>query len=462
MLREPDDRDYADSYDDFEKQRIRLMLSINRIIMKAGEKPKSRIIERWKTKYMRNNRLENEMKFLFFVAAIGAVCSLVLWAFLFIVNKGTELLWGFLPDKTGTVAAYPVIVCSIGGLIIGLFRKKYGDYPQGMMEVLGTVKKTKTYPYRKILILLIAAILPLILGSSVGPEAGMVGIITALCCWAGENLRFARKQSAKCSEIGASVSLSIIFHAPLFGLFQMEEGKTVEDEEDSFSRGERVVIYVAATAVALGIFKLLNTFLCDVSMGFPSFEAALPEGWDYVIMFLYMVAGVLLGMFFEVTEKGFEVFSGKLPPVAGEVMAGAVLGIIVMLLPVVQFSGEHQMGILISDYMLYPAVGMIGIAFLKVFMTNMCIQLGLKGGHFFPLIFSAVCLGYGIALLVWPGVESHAVFAAAITAASTLGFTMKKPIAVTMLLFLCFPVRMVFWIFFAAVIASYIAGGRQI
>ena len=71
---------------------------------------------------MRNNRLENEMKFLFFVAAIGAVCSLVLWAFLFIVNKGTELLWGFLPDKTGTVAAYPVIVCSIGGLIIGLFR----------------------------------------------------------------------------------------------------------------------------------------------------------------------------------------------------------------------------------------------------------------------------------------------------------------------------------------------------
>lgn len=48
--------------------------------------------------------------------------------------------------------------------------------------------------------------------------------------------------------------------------------------------------------------------------------------------------------------------------------------------------------------------------------------------------------------------------AAAITSASTLGFTMRKPLAVTMLLFLCFPVRMVFWIVFAAAMGSWLAG----
>ncbi|MGN1351142.1 MAG: chloride channel protein [Anaerovoracaceae bacterium] len=407
---------------------------------------------------MRRNRIKNGIIFLTFVAAIGTVCSLVLWAFLFLVNMGTELLWEFLPEKTGGFAAYPVIVCAVGGLMIGLFRKRYGDYPQGMMEVFGTLKKNGTYPYRKIRVLFVAALLPLILGSSVGPEAGMVGIITALCCWAGENLRFAGTQSAKYSEIGASVSLSLIFHSPLFGLLHMEEGKTGEAEGDSISRGERVVIYVAATAAALGVFRLLNTYLYDVSMGFPSFETALPEGLDYAVMFLYIAAGILLALFFEVTEKGFAVLSGKLPPVAGEVLAGTVLGIIVMVLPVVQFSGEHQMGVLIADYMLYPAAGMMGIAFLKILMTNMCIQLGLKGGHFFPLIFAAVCMGYGMALTIWPGAESHAAFAAAVTTASTLGFTMRKPIAVTMLLFLCFPVRMVFWIVFAAAIASWLAG----
>ena len=38
-----------------------------------------------------------------------------------------------------------------GGLIIGVLRKLLGDYPQGMTEVIGIVKKTGTYPYKKIL-----------------------------------------------------------------------------------------------------------------------------------------------------------------------------------------------------------------------------------------------------------------------------------------------------------------------
>jgi H+/Cl- antiporter ClcA len=95
----------------------------------------------------------------------------------------------------------------------------------------------------------------------------------------------------------------------------------------------------------------------------------------------------------------------------------------------------------------------------------MCIHLGLKGGHFFPLIFAAVCLGYGIALLFFPGDASHATFAAAVVAAATLGVTMKKPLAVSVLLLLCFPVRSLLWIVPAAAIAGWagnrIAGGRD-
>ena len=40
--------------------------------------------------------------------------------------------------------------------------------------------------------MMIAALLPLLIGSSVGPEAGLTGIIVGLCYWAGENLKFAK------------------------------------------------------------------------------------------------------------------------------------------------------------------------------------------------------------------------------------------------------------------------------
>ena len=112
------------------------------------------------------------------------------------------------------------------------------------------------------------------------------------------------------------------------------------------------------------------------------------------------------------------------------------------------------MAVLITDYAKYAPLAMIGIAFLKVLITNMCIQLGLKGGHFFPVIFSAVCLGYGISLLVFPMDPAHAAFAAAITTAATLSVSLKKPLAVTCLLFLCFPVQMGLWIFLAAILAG--------
>ena len=45
----------------------------------------------------------------------------------------------------------------------------------------------------------------------------------------------------------------------------------------------------------------------------------------------------------------------------GEVLAGLVLGLIVAWLPVVQFSGESQMAVLIADYAKYTPIAMIGI-----------------------------------------------------------------------------------------------------
>lgn len=53
-------------------------------------------------------------------------------------------------------------------------------------------------------------------------------------------------------------------------------------------------------------------------------------------------------------------------------------------------------------------------------------------------------------MLVFPDAGSHGVFAAAAVTAAVLGAIMKKPLAVTLLLFLCFPIKLFLWIFLAA------------
>ena len=412
------------------------------------------------SKKMDKQKFINELKLLLFCGAIGAAAGTVFWIFLLAVKGGTVLLWEVIPGQISgsTTLWYPLIICAAGGLLIGLFRKFNGDYPEGMMEVFGRLKKTGTYPYRKMAVIIIAALLPLIFGSSVGPEAGMVGVIVALCCWAGDNLKFAGKQSAEYSRIGAAVSLSVMFRSPLFGILQIEEADSDESEAEEggrlfIAKPLKIMLYCIAAGAGFACYWLLN-HICKVSEGFPSFDSISLGTWDYVLAILYLICGIILGIFFEYSEIFFEKAGHRIPPVLRELTAGAVLGGIACLLPVIRFSGEEQMGILISSYAAYAPLAMIGIAFLKVIVTNMCIQMGLKGGHFFPLIFSAVCLGYGISLLFFPGDAGHAIFAAAVVAAGTLGVTLKKPLAVSMLLLLCFPVKALLWIVPAAALAA--------
>ena len=189
--------------------------------------------------------------------------------------------------------------------------------------------------------------------------------------------------------------------------------------------------------------------------GFPSFDAVAVQRIDYVMMLVYMFCGCVLAYFYETTHTVTGIIAGKIPGVVKEILAGLSLGVIGMLIPAVMFSGEEQMGVLMKEYAGYMAIALIGVAFLKIILTNLCIQFGLKGGHFFPVIFAGVCLGYGLAMLFFGQQgDSHVVFAAAIVTSTLLGGIMKKPLAVTMLLFLCFPVKIFIWIFIAAAVGS--------
>lgn len=396
-------------------------------------------------------KTKNQIYLFVFCVLIGIVAGAVVYVFLRLVTVGTDLLWEWLPTKLPAMW-YPLLICGAGGLIIGLFRKKFGDYPEELDVIIGKVKVNKTYDYRKMLILIIGAALPLMIGASVGPEAGLAGIIVAVSCWAGANLRFARQNAKEYSEIGMAVSLSVLFGSPLFGIFAVKEG--AEGELLEMTKTSKILMYGLALAAGTGMYMGLSHIFGAGMSGFPSFDAAAPRGIDFVMIIVYIAAGWVLSKFYSLTHRGCHVIASKIPGIAKETLAGVCLGIVACLLPAVLFSGEHQMGELIVDYTGYLPIVLIGFAFLKIVLTNLCIQCGLKGGHFFPVIFAGVTMGYGLALSVFPDGGSHVVFAAAIVTASLLGNMMKKPLAVTMLLFICFPVKMFIWIFLAAAVGS--------
>ncbi len=386
---------------------------------------------------------------------LGAAAGAVFWIFVQAVSLGTSVIWEEIPSYTGfRWAAVPI--CAIGGCALGLLHRRYGNYPDDLETVLGKIRSEKRYDYRNISVIIACAVIPLILGASVGPEAGLAGITAALCYWVGDNTRFARSSASLCSELGEAVMLGQLFHMPLFGIFAVEETPS-DGDAPRLPRSGKLVLYGLSAGAGILTVWGLNHLLGTSLEGFPCFPDVFISAADYAMVLLYVPAGLVLYLFYRASERIAGAGAEKVPSVWKETLCGIAVGIMCVLVPMAMFSGEDQLAELIDGYGSYSPWILIGVCLLKIPMTAFCIRFGLKGGHFFPLIFACSCMGVGISMLAFADPYSHAAFAAGVITAATLGAQLKKPFAATVLMLLCFPVRMIVWLFIAAAAGGYLA-----
>ncbi|MBQ6152433.1 MAG: chloride channel protein [Ruminococcus sp.] len=392
-------------------------------------------------------KLKNYLLFGLYTVLLGAVTGAIIWTFLKVMNIGIEYLWVFAPSKV-SFPFYTIAVCLIGSFLIGLYKKKFGDYPEELGVVMAQVKKNNRYPYHNILAVLGAALFPLLLGASIGPEAGLTGVIAGLCTWVGDKLKKFSGELEDLTKIGVSASLGTIFRSPMFGFVEPLEG----EEDTKLPKAQKIVLYLLAIISSFGCFILLNK-LTGGSTGFADIRF---EGMD-LIKYLWAIpltlVGVALGYLYFAFHKFAAWFTGLFKSVVLRcVIGGIALGGIGTLVPLTMFSGEHQIEDVMETGAEIGAVMLLVIAVLKLFLTNLCIFSGLKGGHFFPVIFAGICAGYACSLLI--GLDPG--FCTAVVTAALIAHMMKKPLASVLLLLLIFPLRLIPVMLAAAAVACFI------
>ncbi len=389
-----------------------------------------------------------KIRFLFFALCIGGAIGAFIWAFLRVMDIGQKFLFTGLPKLVQTPGLV-LVVCILGGVVIGIYEKLFHASPENMEEVMAAIKKDGKYPCDRLAIRTVAALLPLVFGASLGPEAGLTGIIAGLCFWAGNKFRYAGKHIEELSQMGLAAALGVIFGSPLFGYsFSVEEERTAE-----YDRPVKMVTYIMAILGGFGVFVLLGR-LFGGGAGLPRLTAPDIGNRERFSVIVLIPAGIVAGIVYTVFHAGSSRFFGilqrKYGVVACAALGGACLGAFGMSVPFSMFSGEAQMEVLAKDYLAYAPAMLIVIGAAKLFLTNVCIQSGWKGGHFFPVIFSGVSIGYGMGMLC----AIDPVFGAAVVTAALLGYMMKKPVAVVLLLMLCFPLDAIVWMLVAAALGS--------
>jgi chloride channel protein, CIC family len=364
------------------------------------------------------------IKLLALVILLGLISALVTFTFMFLVNQGTKLVWEQAAQALGiTPPLFTILVCTTGGLLVGLLVKLFGDHSGIFFELMLEFGKTGRFNYRNAPGIVITAFVSLITGASLGPEAPLADACGGIGTAISDRLKLDEKETRTMGYSGVSGMLASFITEPFSGaLLGLESAQ-------GGSSGLQTYFWVLfpsllASAVATVVFVLLSGNFFETLYQFPDYT---PRVRDLFYAVPLGLIGGAVGLLFMLSLKRlqqlFQVMKGRV--VLRGLIGGLGMGIIGALLPLTLFSGESQTGELITKAAEIGVVMLIVLGLAKLFATTLLLATGWKGGYIFPILFASVALGLAVSLL-FPAISTPVAVAA--TMAGVLVAALKAPL----------------------------------
>lgn len=365
---------------------------------------------------------------------LGGVVALVVWLFVAALRFVTESFWGEFANSIDFLF-FPLVVCALGGLLIGLWQKYIWPMPVPLEESFEAMKEDKKSSYKGLWKTTISAFLPLAFGGSVGPESGLVNVIIGLCNWVGDKLKKIHITLKESARIGLAAVITVLFGSPVAGVIAPIEAKNEQGYQ--LPRISKILLYILAVLGGFGVMLLLNNLFGGGS-GLPRFERAIWDPGELLISIPLALVGILAGYIYfaadKICIKIADIF--KKNTVLKAVLCGVILGLCGTLLPLTMFSGEEQMFEVMQNFTSIGIFALIATGLVKLIITPLCVRFGWNGGNIFPVIFAGVSLSYGLAAVL----NLDPILCITVITTALLATVMKRPLLAIGILFLCFPI----------------------
>jgi H+/Cl- antiporter ClcA len=370
-------------------------------------------------------------KLLLAAALIGILAGTVTLLFITLVNLVIEFVWDSLPDLLGfggePSSFYIFTIAVLGGLSVGLLVRFFGEKPAILAELMAEFGKTGRIEYKDVPGVVLTAFVSLVSGGALGPEAALMDATGGMGTWLAERAKAEQPAKAALTFSGLSgmlgAYLSSTFAAPILIL------------ESSTGSIKTLFLIPGIVAAAAGIAAYMffgGEFLSPIITFSDPYEQV--HLIDLVYAIPLGLLGGLAGLLYIAMYQGLR--RTLLIPLAGRpvirgLIGGLGLGIVGAVLPITLFSGEGQIEGLITNGAQLGVGMLLIIALAKMFLTNLALTTGWKGGYIFPVLFAGSAIGVAIDILL--PIIPQPVAVTAILASFTVA-VLRSPIFVVLLI----------------------------
>jgi H+/Cl- antiporter ClcA len=342
-------------------------------------------------------------------ALLGGSVGAVTAGFLHFIEWAQRLLWEVisvnLPWQT-------LLVCTLGGVLVGLCQRYLGDHPQTINGAIATINKTGRLDYTHLPHGLATISVSLIFGASLGPESAIIDLLGGLGTWVGDMIR----------------SLCQRFDLPRPAQAKNRLEKLLQS-------------WPNLIALLVGTVAFLKLLAGLYGGGFLNFREAFQWSdllWSIPCGLIGAAGGYLFMRLQTWTKKLAAPLKQK--PVLRGTLGGFALGLLALFLPLMLFSGQHGLQQAYDQAAQLGFVTLLLIALARLFIINGLLATGWKGGQFLPIMFSGAALGLAISVL-FPAIPAPAAVLSAM--AALLAVVIPRPIIALILMALMFPLQYV-------------------
>ncbi|WP_125605405.1 chloride channel protein [Lapidilactobacillus bayanensis] len=366
---------------------------------------------------------------------LSALIALISFVFLISEHLLSDLLWQHLiPAKDGRVL-YIVMLTLIGGTVVSWLHQKWGALPQTAEASLAELRQQKTVDYHHVFKSLFLALIILVCGAGVGPEAGLLGAVVALSVWESDKLRYFYFEEADWDQLHGWKWLQRLL-APNHYLLTYDEARSQATNKQTVKK------FFDSLLIINGLFMFV--VLMKMS-GQPSFVTKMGQSnWHWSELWLIgplMGVRILFGVGYRYFAKGCQyLFSlWRRLPLLKAWLGALVIVLVAVFAPNLLFSG--QISIALAPFMGQEKsfLFLITAAILKLIFLQICLNTGWLGGDIFPVTFASIIAGFAMAQLL---PQFDHLLVVVIVATISLIVIMGKPLLATVFIALFFPLNL--------------------